>query len=112
MHAGNVFSLVKRTLFEANSGARRPEKQSLTSAQTTRLLLASPLTVNPGARNMWRKPGLGAPRCSARNILSTVRACEKESDPKQAVTHGSFMADSAQCARQRHETGASQWNHP
>jgi hypothetical protein len=34
-------SLVKRTLFEVNSGARRPGNQNLTSAQIARLLLAS-----------------------------------------------------------------------
>ena len=51
MHAGNVFSLVRRTLFEANSEARRFEKISLTSAQTRRLLPATPWIVNPAAQN-------------------------------------------------------------
>lgn len=48
MHAGNVFSLVKRTLFEANSKACRFGRESLTSVLTGRLLLASLLPVNPG----------------------------------------------------------------
>ena len=59
MHAGNVFSLVKRTLFETNSKARRLEKESLTSAQTGRLLLARFSPVNPAPSFIALKPGLG-----------------------------------------------------
>ena len=47
MQAGNVSSLVKRTLFETNSRARRSGKESLTSAQTRRLLTLSHRIVNP-----------------------------------------------------------------
>ena len=47
MRAENDISLVRRTLFEANSGTRRPGNSSLTSAQTRRLLAPSACFVNP-----------------------------------------------------------------
>src|SRR5690606_23970587 len=48
-------SLVERTLFEANSGARRAERTSLTSAQTRRLLTPDPCLVNPEATKIALK---------------------------------------------------------
>jgi hypothetical protein len=56
LQAGNVSSLVERTLFEENSEARRFEKENLTSAQTRRLLTPSRRIVNPKAAEF----GLGA----------------------------------------------------
>jgi len=64
MRAGNVFSLVKRTLFEANSKARRFGPESFTSVLTARLLLASLRTVNPGTPNIRPIRGLAAMRKS------------------------------------------------
>jgi hypothetical protein len=80
MHAGNVFSLVKRTLFEANSKACRFGRESLTSVLTGRLLLVSPRTVNPGVANIALKPGLGSHAKTACNFLSPFCKGEEESD--------------------------------
>lgn len=91
MHAGNVFSLVKRTLFEANSKARRFGKESLTSVLTGRLLLASLLSVNPGAPNIAREPGLGSHAKIACNFLSPFCKGWEESDRLLAVTRPCFM---------------------
>ena len=91
MHAGNVFSLVKRTLFEANSKACRFGKESLTSVLTGRLLLASPLSVNPATANIALKPGLGSHAESACNFLSPFRKGEEESDRLLTVARRSFM---------------------
>jgi len=91
VHAGNVFSLVKRTLFEANSKACRFGRESLTSVLTGRLLLASPRTVNPGAPNIALKPGLGSHAKTAGNFLSPFCKTEEESDPLLAVARPCFM---------------------
>jgi hypothetical protein len=50
-------SLVKRTLFEANSRTRRSGKESFTSAQTPRVIRKTALPVNPFDRkNEEAKP--------------------------------------------------------
>jgi len=49
------FSLVERTLFEANSRARHPEKKGFTSVQTSGLIPACPYIVNPGRPKIARK---------------------------------------------------------
>jgi hypothetical protein len=79
VHAGNVFSLVKRTLFEANSKACRFGRESLTSVLTGRLLLARPRSVNPGAANIALKPGLGSHAKTACNFLSCFCKDDDES---------------------------------
>ncbi|WP_210213191.1 hypothetical protein, partial [Mesorhizobium sp. M1E.F.Ca.ET.063.01.1.1] len=71
MRAGNVFSLVKRTLFETNSKARRLGKASLTSVLTGRLLLARPLSVNPEAANIAPNSRLGSHAENACNFLAS-----------------------------------------
>jgi len=91
MRAGNVFSLVKRTLFEANSKACRLGKESLTSVLTGRLLLVTPRTVNPGAPNIARQPGLGSHAKNACNFVSQFCKGEEESDRLCAVARPCFM---------------------
>jgi hypothetical protein len=91
MHAGNVFSLVKRTLFEANSKACRFGSKSLTSVLTGRLLLARLCTVNPGAPNIARKPRLGSHAKNACNFLSPFCTGKEESDRLLAVARLCFM---------------------
>jgi hypothetical protein len=91
MRAGDVFSLVKRTLFEANSKARRFGKASLTSVLTGRLLLASLLAVNPGAANIAPGTGLGSHAKNACNFLAPFCKREEESDRLCAVTGACFM---------------------
>jgi hypothetical protein len=94
MHAGNVFSLVKRTLFEANSKACRFGRESLTSVLTGRLLLASLLPVNPGAPNITLKPRLGSHAESACNFLSPFCKSKEESDRRLAVARPGAMRES------------------
>ena len=91
MRAGNVFSLVKRTLFEANSKACRFGRESLTSVLTGRLLLVSPRTVNPGVANIASKPGLGSYAKTACNFLSPFCKRKEESDPRSTVAKPCFM---------------------
>ncbi|WP_139032206.1 hypothetical protein [Mesorhizobium amorphae] len=91
MRAGNVFSLVKRTLFEANSKACRFGRESLTSVLTGRLLLASPMAVNPATPNIAPQPGLGSHAKSACNFLSQFCKGEEESDRLLAVVSPAFM---------------------
>ena len=69
MHAGNVISLVKRTLFEANSKARRFEKQSLTSAQTGGFYSQDLETVNPATPNICTETGAWPPCDSKRSAI-------------------------------------------
>jgi hypothetical protein len=95
MHAGNVVSLVKRTLFEANSKARRLGKADLTSVQTGRLLLATRQTVNPAALQIPPLPGRGSHACSACNILAPFWAREEESDPLATVALTGFVQKQA-----------------
>ena len=71
MRAGDVFSLVKRTLFEANSKACRLGKASLTSVLTSRLLLVSPMSVNPEAANIAPIPRPGSHAKIACNFLAS-----------------------------------------
>jgi hypothetical protein len=85
MHAGNVFSLVKRTLFEANSRTGRSEKKNLTSAQTRRLIRATPNIVNPGPPTKSTKPRLGPHGCHARNFIAHMPGGKTESDALPAV---------------------------
>ncbi|MEO5757614.1 MAG: hypothetical protein ABIQ51_12245, partial [Mesorhizobium sp.] len=91
VHAGNVFSLVKRTLFEANSKACRFGRESLTSVLTGRLLPATPRTVNPAAPNIALKPGLGCHAKTACNFLSPFCKRKEESDRLLAVARPCFM---------------------
>jgi hypothetical protein len=91
MHAGNVFSLVKRTLFEANSKACRFGSESLTSVLTGRLLLASPLPVNPAASNIAPNPRLGSHAKNACNFLLEFFKWKQESDRLPAVERRRFM---------------------
>jgi hypothetical protein len=91
VHAGNVFSLVKRTLFEANSKACRFGRESLTSVLTGRLLLASPRTVNPGAANIALKPGLGSHAKTACNFLSPFCKDEEESAKPFGKVNGFWL---------------------
>jgi hypothetical protein len=92
MRAGDVFSLVKRTLFEANSKARRFGKASLTSVLTGRLLLVSPRSVNPATANIALKPWLGSHAKTACNFLSPFCKSEEESDRLLAVAWPCFVA--------------------
>ncbi|MEW6634528.1 MAG: hypothetical protein AB1440_26945 [Pseudomonadota bacterium] len=85
------FSLVKRTLFEANSKARRFGKASLTSVLTVRLLPATPLSVNPGAAIIAPNSGLGSYAKNACNFLAPFFKAEEESDRLSAVPHVGFM---------------------
>jgi hypothetical protein len=91
MRAGKCFSLVKRTLFEANSKARRFGKASLTSVLTGRLLLVSPRSVNPATANIAMMPELGSHAGSACNFLSRFRKRKEESDQAVAVASGLFV---------------------
>lgn len=91
MRAGNVFSLVKRTLFETNSKARRLGKASLTSVLTWRLLLARPLPVNPATANIARNSGRGSHAENACNFLASFFKGEEESDRFCAVPHAGFV---------------------
>ena len=91
MRAGNVFSLVKRTLFETNSKARRFGQESLTSVLTGRLLLASPPTVNPGTANIAANSGLGSHAENACNFLAPFFKGEEESDRLSPVLCAGFM---------------------
>lgn len=91
MRAGDVFSLVKRTLFEANSKARRLGKESLTSVLTWRLLPARPLSVNPGTGNIARLPKLGSHAENACNFLASFFKDEEESDRLSPVIPAGFV---------------------
>jgi hypothetical protein len=91
MQSGNVFSLVKRTLFEANSNARRIGKASLTSAQTSRLLLATPQIVNPAEPNIKVRPGDGSHACGACKIVSRRHACVEQTVPLSTVATPLFV---------------------
>ncbi|MET3592815.1 hypothetical protein ABID26_002203 [Mesorhizobium shonense] len=93
MRAGNVFSLVKRTLFEANSKARRLGKASLTSVLTGRLLLARSLSVNPGTANIAPDPELGSHAKNACNFLAPFFKDEEESDRLPAVFSAGFVQE-------------------
>ena len=91
MRAGNVFSLVKRTLFEANSKACRSGQESLTSVLTSRLLLATPRSVNPGEANIAPNPRLGSHAKNACNFLASFFKSEEESDRLCAVLYPGFV---------------------
>jgi hypothetical protein len=91
VHAGNVFSLVKRTLFEANSKACRFGQESLTSVLTSRLLLATPGSVNPGEANIAPNWRLGSHTKNACNFLASFFESEEESDRLCAVLHPGFV---------------------
>jgi hypothetical protein len=93
----NVFSLVKRTLFEANSKARRFGQESLTSVLTGRLLLVWPLPVNPGAANIARCSGLGSHAENACNFLAPFFNSEEESDRLSTVLPAGFMPKGRLC---------------
>lgn len=93
MRAGNVFSLVKRTLFETNSKARRLGKASLTSVLTGRLLLARSLSVNPGTANIAPDPELGSHARNACNFLAPFFKDEEESDRLPAVFSPGFVQE-------------------
>ncbi|RWA64157.1 hypothetical protein [Mesorhizobium sp.] len=99
MRAGNVFSLVKRTLFEANSKACRLEKESLTSVLTGRLLLVTLRTVNPALANIARGPGLGSHAKNACNFLASFCKREEESDRLLAVAQPCFMPKGGMSSR-------------
>ena len=92
MRAGNVFSLVKRTLFEANSKACRSGQESLTSVLTSRLLLATPGSVNPGEANIAPNPRLGSHAKNACNFLASFFKSEEESDRLAAVFAACFVS--------------------
>jgi hypothetical protein len=85
------FSLVKRTLFEANSKARRFGQESLTSVLTSRLLLATPGSVNPGEANIAPNWRLGSHAKNACNFLASFFKSEEESDRLCAVLHSGFV---------------------
>lgn len=91
MRAGNVFSLVKRTLFEANSKACRFGQESLTSVLTSRLLLATPGSVNPGGANIAPNARLGSHAENACNFLASFFKSEEESDRLCAVLWPGFV---------------------
>lgn len=91
MHAGNVFSLVKRTLFEANSKACRFGSESLTSVLTGRLLLVWPLSVNPGAANIALNPRFASHAKDACNFLAPFFKGKAESDRLAAVSTPCFV---------------------
>ncbi|MGX8007692.1 hypothetical protein ACVDG8_001115 [Mesorhizobium sp. ORM8.1] len=97
MRAGNVFSLVKRTLFEANSKACRFGQESLTSVLTGRLLLATLPTVNPGTPNIALGSGLGSHAENACNFLAPFFKDEEESDRLSTVLLAGFMAKGRLC---------------
>jgi hypothetical protein len=99
MRAGNVFSLVKRTLFEANSKACRLEKESLTSVLTGRLLLVTLRTVNPALANIARRPGLGSHAKNACNFLASFCKGEEESDRLLTVVRPCFMPKGGMSSR-------------
>lgn len=92
MRAGNVFSLVKRTLFEANSKACRFGQESLTSVLTSRLLLATPRSVNPEAANIAPNRRLGSHAKNACNFLASFFKSEEESDRLAAVFPACFVS--------------------
>ena len=91
MRAGNVFSLVKRTLFETNSKACRLGKAGLTSVLTWRLLLVRPLPVNPATANIAVNSRLGSHARNACNFLAPFFKSEEESDRLAAVFPACFM---------------------
>ncbi len=91
MRAGNVFSLVKRTLFETNSKACRLGKAGLTSVLTWRLLLVRPLPVNPATANIAVNLGLGSHAQNACNFLAPFFKGEEESDRLAAVFQAGFV---------------------
>jgi hypothetical protein len=91
MRAGDVFSLVKRTLFEANSKACRFGQESLTSVLTSRLLLATPGSVNPGEANIAPNRRLGSHARNACNFLASFFKSEEESDWLGAVQCSGFV---------------------
>lgn len=91
MRAGDVFSLVKRTLFEANSKACRFGQASLTSVLTWRLLLASLMSVNPEAANIAPIPRLGSHAENACNFLASFFKSGEESDRLSAVFSAGFV---------------------
>ena len=99
MRAGNVFSLVKRTLFEANSKACRLEKESLTSVLTSRLLLATPGSVIPGEANIAPNPRLGSHAKNACNFLASFCKGEEESDRLLTVVRPCFMPKGGMSSR-------------
>ncbi|MDX8503533.1 hypothetical protein RFM99_34845 [Mesorhizobium sp. VK4C] len=101
MRAGNVFSLVKRTLFETNSKARRLGKAGLTSVLTWRLLLASLMSVNPEAANIAPTPRLGSHAKIACNFLASFFKGEEESDRLSAVFSAGFV-----------QKGGHEWQKP
>lgn len=91
MRAGNVFSLVKRTLFETNSKARRFGKAGLTSVLTSRLLLVRPLPVNPATANIAVNSRLGSHAQIACNFIAPFFKSEEESDRLAAVFGTGFV---------------------
>lgn len=91
MRAGNVFSLVKRTLFETNSKACRLGKAGLTSVLTWRLLLVRPLPVNPATANIAVNSELGSHAKSACNFIAPFFKREEESDRLAAVFPAGFV---------------------
>ena len=94
MRAGNVFSLVKRTLFETNSKARRFGKAGLTSVLTSRLLLVRPLPVNPATANIAVNSRLGSHAQNACNFIAPFFKGGEESDRLSAVMRDGFMPKS------------------
>jgi hypothetical protein len=103
MRAGNVFSLVKRTLFEANSKAGRFGQESLTSVLTSRLLLATPGSVNPGAANIAPNPGMGSHAENACNFLASFFNSKEESDRLAAVFDAGFVPKGARTGQSPRE---------
>jgi hypothetical protein len=91
MQAGNVFSLVKRTLFEANSKARRFGRASLTSVLTGRLLLATPQTVKPEQPNIAAPDDRGRVTPTPGNFLSHFCGRRKECNRFLSVSYPRFM---------------------
>ena len=91
MRAGNVFSLVKRTLFETNSKACRLGKAGLTSVLTWRLLLVRPLPVNPATANIAVNSRLGSHAQNACNFIAPFFKSEEESDRLCAVLYPGFV---------------------
>lgn len=91
MRAGNVFSLVKRTLFETNSKARRLGRASLTSVLTWRLLLVRPFPVNPATANIAVNSGRDSHAQNACNFIAPFFKSEEESDRLAAVFHVCFV---------------------
>lgn len=95
MRAGNVFSLVKRTLFEANSKACRSGQESLTSVLTSRLLLVRPLPVNPATANIAVNSRLMSHAQNACNFIAPFFKSEEESDRLCAVLYPGFVKKKA-----------------